>query len=90
VPASIRMACSSVEGASTLSEAPVVGLYQYISVPSFPQRTIQLMFPMLRTLKRLPRGSEVLLILRLTVSRTANGGAAVQRPRRHLAFSPGP
>src|SRR5215203_6943892 len=30
VPASIRMACSSVEGASTLSEARVVGLYQYI------------------------------------------------------------
>jgi hypothetical protein len=32
VPASICMACSSVEGASTLSEAPVVGLYQYIFV----------------------------------------------------------
>src|SRR5215216_5307810 len=30
VPASIRIACSSVEGASTLSEARVVGLYQYI------------------------------------------------------------
>src|SRR5215211_1324604 len=30
VPASIRIACSSVEGASTLSEVRVVGLYQYI------------------------------------------------------------
>src|SRR5215207_4915098 len=33
-PASICMACSSVKGASTLSEVRVVGLYQYICPPS--------------------------------------------------------
>jgi hypothetical protein len=46
------MACSSVEGASTLSEVRVVVLYQYISVSSFPKRTMCLMFPVLRALKR--------------------------------------
>jgi hypothetical protein len=38
VPASICMACSSVEGASTLSEVRVVGLYQYIFMSSFPKK----------------------------------------------------
>src|SRR5215216_5359142 len=58
VPASICMACWSVEGACTLSEAPVVGLYQYIFVSSFPKRTMHLMFPMLRALNRsVPRTS---------------------------------
>ena len=46
MPASIYMACSSVEGASTLSEAQVVGLYQYIFVPSsFPKGTMYLYIP---------------------------------------------
>src|SRR5687768_2347994 len=48
------MACSSVEGASTLSEVRVVGLYQYIFVSSFPKRTMSLMFPVLRAPKHLP------------------------------------
>src|SRR5215211_1461313 len=52
VPASICMACSSAEGASTLSEVRVVGLYQYIFVSSFPKRTMSLMFPLLRALKQ--------------------------------------
>src|SRR5215217_5273154 len=34
----IGMACSSVEGASTLSEARLLGLYQYICVSSFPKK----------------------------------------------------
>jgi hypothetical protein len=51
VPASICMACSSVEDASTLSEVRVVGLYQYIFMSSFPKRTMPLMFPVLRALK---------------------------------------
>jgi hypothetical protein len=62
------MACWSVEGASTLSEVRLLGLYQYIFVSSFPKRTMYLMFPMLRAPKHLPRGSEVLLILPLTVA----------------------
>src|SRR5215210_2521839 len=49
------MACLSVEGASSLSEVRVIGLYQYISVSSFPQRTMSQMYPMLRALKHLPR-----------------------------------
>src|SRR5215213_8231031 len=52
VPASICMACSSVAGASTLSEALIVGLYQYIFVSSFPKRTLPLMYPLLRAPKR--------------------------------------
>jgi hypothetical protein len=32
------MACSSVEGSSTLSEVRVVGLYQYIFLSSFPKK----------------------------------------------------
>jgi hypothetical protein len=36
-PASMLTASSSLEGAATLSEAWIVGLYQYISVPSFPK-----------------------------------------------------
>src|SRR5215208_339092 len=67
VPASICMACSSAEGASTLSEVRVVGLYQYIFVSSFPKRTLSLMFPLLRVLKHLPRigGSVGLFLLAL-------------------------
>src|ERR687896_2475379 len=87
VPASICMACSSVEGASTLSEVRVVGLYQYISLcVLLPERTISVMFPLLRALKHLPRGSEVLdpSSYRFT---DRNRGAAMQRPRRFLAYS---
>src|SRR5215208_164743 len=36
-PASICMACESLEGAGTFSEEWVVGLYQYICVSSFPK-----------------------------------------------------
>ena len=54
VPASICRACSSVEGASTLSEVRVAGLYQYKFVSSFPKRTMPLMCPLLRATKRLP------------------------------------
>jgi hypothetical protein len=65
VPASICMACSSVEGASTFSEVRIVGLYQYIFVSSFPKRTMPHMFPMLRALKHLPRfGGCVVLFYR--------------------------
>src|SRR5215212_2356215 len=41
-PASIRMASSSVEGASTLSEVRVLGLCQYIFVSSFPKGRLYL------------------------------------------------
>ena len=33
-------------------EVRVVGLYQYIFLSSFPKRTMPLMFPVLRALKR--------------------------------------
>jgi hypothetical protein len=50
------MACSSVEGASTLSEARVVGLYQYIFCVLLPEKdAVSLMFPLLRALKHLPK-----------------------------------
>src|ERR671921_2748340 len=56
VPASICMACSSVEGASTLSDVWVVGLYQYIFFVLLPEKdAMSLMFPVLRALKHLPR-----------------------------------
>src|SRR5215212_6292009 len=45
VPASICMACSSVEGSSTLSEVRVVGLYQYIFLSSFPKKDDALNVP---------------------------------------------
>src|SRR5215208_5807066 len=58
VPASIFMACSSVEGSSTLSEVRALGLYQYISsCPPSLKRTVSLMFPMLRALKHMLRGT---------------------------------
>jgi hypothetical protein len=38
VPASICIACSSVEGAWTLSEVRVVGLYQYIFFVFLPEQ----------------------------------------------------
>src|SRR5829696_359129 len=41
-PASICMACSSWEGAATLSEVWVLGLCQYISVSSFPKGRLYL------------------------------------------------
>src|SRR5215213_8444831 len=40
VPASICMACESLEGAGTFSEEWVVGLYQYIFVSSFPKNAV--------------------------------------------------
>src|SRR5215208_2942927 len=52
------------------------------------------MFPVLRALKHLPRGSEVLLILHLTVSRTAIVGPPCSGPhdaspsRRAFSCSP--
>src|SRR5829696_1940798 len=52
------------------------------------------MFPVLRALKHLPRGSEVLLILHLTVSRTAIVGPPCSCPadsspsRRGFSCSP--
>jgi hypothetical protein len=50
------MACSSVEGASTLSEVRVVGLYEYISLcVLLPEGTISVMFPLLRAPKHLLR-----------------------------------
>src|SRR5215212_1657021 len=54
VPASTSTACSSVEGACTLSEVRVAGLYQYIFVSSFPKRTMPLIYPLLRATKPLP------------------------------------
>src|SRR5215208_2840200 len=39
------MACSSVEGSSTLSEVRVVGLYQYIFLFSFPKKDDALNVP---------------------------------------------
>src|SRR5215212_4346374 len=80
VPASICMACSSVEGASTLSEARFVGLYQYIFLSSFPKRTLLQMYLLLKALKHMPRGWEVLLILHLTVSQTAIVGPPRSSP----------
>src|ERR671920_375743 len=41
VPASICTACSSVEGACTLSEVRVAGLYQYICPPSLKGRCLR-------------------------------------------------
>ena len=55
MPASICMTCSSVEGACTLSEVQVLGLYQYIFVSSFPKRTMLLMYPLLLSPKRPPK-----------------------------------
>ena len=40
VPASICMACVSLEGAATFSEEWVVGLWQYIFVSSFPKDAV--------------------------------------------------
>src|SRR5215218_9347602 len=53
VPASICIACSSVEGASTLSELRVVGLYQYIFVLLPEKDDASDVYPMLRAPKRL-------------------------------------
>jgi hypothetical protein len=86
VPASIYMACSSVEGASTLSEAPVVGLYQYIFV-LLPEKDDAVNVPGATSAKTLaPRfgGPVDPSSYRFT---DRNRGAAVQRPRRLLAFS---
>src|ERR671916_479670 len=47
-PASMRTASSSLAGAATLSEAWILGLYQYICV-LLPNRTLTSMYPMLRS-----------------------------------------
>jgi hypothetical protein len=73
VPASNRMACSSVVGASTLPEVRVVGLCQYIFVSSFPKRTMSQVFPLLRAPKHFPRFWGPFLLLPLFTEAPSKG-----------------
>src|SRR5215208_5780962 len=85
-PASICMACSSVEGAWTLSEVRVVGLYQYIFV-LLPLKDDVSNVPGATSAKTLAPGFGGPVDPSSYRFTDRNRGAAVQLPRRFLAFS---